>query len=97
MTTKDVLLVVGGVALGYYASKMNLGGKTSSGVGKVLEGVKDTATGLVSDVKDMAVDTVKMAECEAKLIEKTSTMRFASAKAGELFKKDFMANCMASK
>jgi hypothetical protein len=96
MTTKDVLLVVGGVALGYYASKMNWGGKTSTGVGEVLEGVKDTATGLVTDVKDVAVDTVKLADCNVKLAKATSTMRFASAEAGETFKKDFMANCMSS-
>ena len=96
MTTKDVLLVVGGVALGYYASKMNLGGKTSSGVGKVLEGVKDTATGLVSDVKDMAVDTVKMAECEKKLSEALMTVKL-EAGAMDSFKKNFLTNCMASK
>lgn len=96
MTTKDVLLVVGGVALGYYASKMNWGKNTASAVGEVATGVVSTATGVVTDVKDMAVDTVKMAECEAKLIEKTSTMRFASAEAGETFKKNFMANCMSS-
>ena len=97
MTTKDVLLVVGGVALGYYASKMNWGKNTASAVGEVATGVVSTATGVVTDVKDMAVNTVKMAECEAKLIEKTSTMRFASAEAGETFKKNFIADCVASK
>jgi len=97
MTTKDVLLVVGGIALGYYASKMNWGKNTASAVGEVASGVVGTATGVVTDVKDMAVDTVKMAECEAKLIEKTSTMRFASAEAGELFRKTFMADCLSSK
>ena len=97
MNTKDVLLVVGGVALGYFASKMNWGGKTSTGVGEVLEGVKDTATGLVSDVTDVAKDTVKMAECEKKLIKQTSTMRFASAEAGESFKKNYLSKCMAFK
>ena len=97
MTTKDVLLVVGGIALGYYASKMNFGSRTATGVGQIATGVVDTATGIVTDVKDVAKDTVKMAECEAKLIEQTSTMRFASFEAGELFKKNFMAKCMASK
>ena len=96
MTTKDVLLVVGGVAIGYFASKMNWGSNTASGVGQVATGVIDTATGLVSDVTDVAKDTVKMAECEKKLIEKTSTMRFASVEAGDSFKTNFMAECMAS-
>ena len=90
MQTKDILLVVGGVALGYLASRMNWGSRTSRAVG-------DLATGVVSDVKDVAVDTVKMADCEKKLVEKTMTMRFASAEAGAMFRKEFLANCMASK
>jgi hypothetical protein len=96
MNTKDVLLVVGGVAIGYFASKMNWGGKTSTGVGEVLEGVKDTATGLVTDVKDVAVDTVKLADCNVKLLEKTKTMRL-SQEAMVAFKKNYLAECMASK
>jgi hypothetical protein len=32
MKTKDILLFVGGIALGYYASKMNWGKNTTSGV-----------------------------------------------------------------
>ena len=97
MKTKDVLLVVGGVALGYLASRMNWGSKTATAVGDVATGVKDTATGLVSDVKDVAVDSVKLADCNVKLAEATSTMRFASAEAGDLFKKQFLADCVASK
>ena len=97
MKTKDVLLVVGGVALGYFASRMNWGGRTATAVGEVATGVKDTATGLVSDVKDVAVDTAKTVECEKKLIEATSTMRFASPEAQDSFKKSFLADCMASK
>jgi hypothetical protein len=54
MNTKNVLLVVGGVALGYLASKMNWGKKTATAVGDVATGLKDTATGVVSDVKDVA-------------------------------------------
>ena len=97
MTTKDVLLVVGGVVLGYYASKMNWGMKTSTGLGEVVTGVKDTATGLVSDVAEVGKDAIKMAECEKNLIEKTSMMRFASAEAKDSFTKTFMSDCMASK
>ena len=95
MTTKEVLLLVGGVALGYFASKMNWGKRTTTGLSDIATGIKDTATGVVSDVKDVAVDTVKMAECEKKYVEATSTMRFASAEAQDSFRKTFLADCMA--
>lgn len=97
MNTKDVLLVVGGVALGYYASKMNWGKNTASAVSEVATGVVGTATGIVTDVKDVAVDTVKLADCNVKLVKATSTMRFDSAESGDLFKKNFLSECMASK
>jgi hypothetical protein len=54
MNTKDVLLVVGGVALGYFASKMNYGSRTATAVGEVVTGATDVATGVVTDVKDVA-------------------------------------------
>ena len=97
MKTKDVLLVVGGIALGYFASKKNWGRRTATAIEDVATGVKDTATGIVSDVKDVAKDTAKMTDCEKKLVEATSTMRFASAEAGANFRKEFLASCMASK
>ena len=96
MKTKEILLVVGGVALGYFASRMNWGSRTATAVGDLAIGVKDTATGIVSDAKDVAVDTVKMAECEAKLIEQTKTMRLTQ-EGMEAFRTKFMAECMASK
>ena len=89
MQTKDVLLVVGGVALGYLASRMNWGSRTATALG-------DVATGVVSDVKDVAVDTVKMAECEKKLSEALMTVKL-EAGAMDSFKKNFLTNCMASK
>jgi len=89
MQTKDVLLLVGGVALGYLASRMNYGSRTATAVG-------DLALGLPSDVKDVAVDTVKMAGCEKKLSEALMTVKL-EAGAMESFKKNFLANCMASK
>ena len=89
MQTKDVLLVVGGVALGYLASRMNWGSRTATAVG-------DVATGVVLDVKDVAVDTVKMAECEKKLSEALMTVKL-EAGAMDSFKKNFLTNCMASK
>jgi len=95
MKTKDVLLVVGGVALGYWLSTKNLGRKTATAVGDVATGVKDTATGVVADVKEVAVDSVKKAECEAKLIEQTKTMRLTQ-EGMEAFRTKFMADCLAS-
>ena len=89
MQTKDVLLVVGGVALGYFASRMNIGSRTATAVGGL-------ATGVVADVKDVAVDTVKMAGCEKKLSEALKTIKMPSG-AMDSFKKDFLAKCMASK
>ena len=89
MQTKDVLLVVGGVALGYLASRMNWGSRTATAVG-------DLATGVVGDVKDVAVDTVKMTECQKKLSEALTTVRL-EAGAMDSFKKNFLAECMASK
>lgn len=97
MKTKEVLLLVGGVALGYFLATKKFGQRTATALGEVATGVKDTATGVVSDVKDVAVDTVKMAECEKKLLEATSTMRFASQEAQDSFKKSFLADCMAKK
>ena len=98
MTTKDVLLVVGGVALGYYASKMNWGKNTASAVGEVATGVVDTATGVVSDIKEVAVDTKKTIECEKKWQDEIgSVSRFASAEALEKSKSDYVKTCLASK
>jgi hypothetical protein len=97
MTTKDVLLVVGGVALGYFLSTKKFGQRTATALGEVATGVKDTATGLVSDVAEVGTDAVKMAECEKKYVETASTMRFASSEAQESFKKSFLADCMAKK
>jgi hypothetical protein len=97
MTTKDVLLVVGGVALGYFLATKKFGQRTATALGEVATGVKDTATGLVSDVAEVGTDAVKMAECEKKYVETASTMRFASSEAQESFKKSFLADCMAKK
>jgi|LakMenEpi03Aug12_release.lakeMendotaPanAssembly.Ray.scaffolds.fasta_scaffold939718_2 hypothetical protein len=94
MTTKEVLLLVGGVALGYFLSTKKFGQRTSTGLGEVFTGVKDTATGLISDVAEVGKDTIKMAECEKKLIEQTSTMKL-SQEAQDSFRKTFLADCMA--
>jgi len=98
MTTKDVLLVVGGVALGYWLSTKKFGKNTASAVSEVATGVVDTATGVVTDVKDVVVDTAKKLECEKKWSDEIgSVSRFASAEALEKSKSDYVSTCLASK
>ena len=98
MTTKDVLLVVGGIALGYWASTKNWGKNTASAVSEVATGVVDTATGVVTDVKDVVVDTKKTIVCEKKWQDEIGSLsRFASAEAMEKSKSDYVSTCLASK
>jgi hypothetical protein len=97
MKTKDVLLVVGGVALGYYASKMNWGKNTADAVGEVASGVVGTATGVVTDVKDVAVDTIKKAECEKKWQDEIGKVSRLSAEAREKSKSEYVKTCLESK
>lgn len=97
MTTKDVLLVVGGVALGYFLSTKKFGQRTATALGDVATGVKDTATGIVSDVKEVAVDTKKTMECEKKWSDEVGSLsRFASPEAMEKSKSDYVKTCVAS-
>ena len=98
MTTKDVLLVVGGVALGYWLSTKKFGTNTASAVSEVATGVVDTATGVVTDVKEVVVDTKKTMDCENKWQDEIgSVSRFASAEAMEKSKSDYVKTCLASK
>jgi hypothetical protein len=98
MTTKDVLLVVGGVALGYWLSTKKFGTNTASAVSEVATGVVDTATGVVTDVKDVVVDTAKKLECEKKWSDEVGSLsRFASPEAMEKSKSDYVSTCLASK
>ena len=104
MKTKDVLLVVGGIALGYYASKMNWGKNTADAVSEVASGVVGTATGVVTDVKDVAVAIgnqdealIKKIKCEKNWVKEIgSVSRFASNEAMEKSKSDYVKTCMAS-
>lgn len=97
MTTKDVLLVVGGVALGYWLATMNYGRKTATAVGEVVTGVKDTATGVLTDVKDVVVDTKKSIECEQKWSNEIGNVtRFVSDEAREESKRNYISKCSAS-
>jgi hypothetical protein len=85
MKTKDVLLVLGGVAIGYYAFKMNWMRKTKMVVEEV-----------VSEVKDVVVDTAKVTKCEAEWNDTIgSTTRFASTEAREESKSAYVKDCMS--
>lgn len=85
MTTKDVLLVLGGVAVGYYAYKMNWFQKTKM---KVEEAV--------SDVKEVAVDTEKVAKCKQEWVDKVGSIsRFASSEAREQSESSYVKDCMS--
>ena len=85
MTAKDVLLVLGGVAVGYYAFKMNWMKKTKMVVEEV-----------VSEVKDVVVDTAKVTKCEAEWTEKVGSIsRFASNEARDLSKSEYVKNCLS--
>lgn len=97
MITKDVLLVLSGVALGYFASKMNLEKITSIKLNEVLDEVKDTATDIVSDVKDVVVSSEKKARCNKNLLEAKMLMKFSNAEAEKQFEKEFLNDCLASK
>lgn len=97
MKTKDVLLVLGGVALGYLAFKMNWGKRTATAIGNVATGVKDTATGVVADVKEVAVDSAKAVECANKWQSEVGNVsKFASQEAMQSSKDSYVKLCMAS-
>jgi hypothetical protein len=84
MTAKDVLLVLGGVAVGYYAFKMNFMRKTKMVVSEI-----------VSEVKDVVVDTAKVTKCEAEWTEKVGSIsRFSSPEAMEKSKSDYVKDCL---
>ena len=85
MTTKDVLLVLGGVAIGYFAFKMNFMRKS-----------KMVVEELVSEVKDVVVDTAKVTKCEAEWNDKVASVtRFASQQAMEESKSAYLKDCMS--
>lgn len=84
MKTKDVLLVLVGVAIGYFAYKMNWMKKSKM---KVEE--------LATDVKDVVVDTTKAVKCEAEWNDKVASVtRFASQQAMEESKSAYLKDCL---
>jgi hypothetical protein len=96
MKTKEVLLVVGGIALGYLASTKKWGRNTATAVGNVATGVVDTATGVVTDVKDITLDTTKKIACEKKWQDEIGSVSRLSGEALQKSKSDYAKICMAS-
>jgi len=92
MKTKDLLPFGIGFALGFIATRMNWGTKLKP----LAKTTVDTAKTLVTDVKDVAVDTAKQAKCELAWAESTKMKRFASPADMEAQKATFMASCMIS-
>jgi hypothetical protein len=97
MKTKEVLLLVGGIALGYWASTKNFGRNTASAVG-------DVATGVVTDVTDVAVAIgnddealIKKIKCEKNWEKEIGSVSRLSAEALEKSKTDYVKTCLASK
>jgi X-X-X-Leu-X-X-Gly heptad repeat protein len=106
MTTKDILLLASGVAVGYLIFKKDLFKKKGSGLSEVTEGAGEVVSGagsLVSGAVTTVTDAVqtlvnpKQAECEKKWNEYSSTIRPTSPEAMEKLKADFMSSCLLTK
>jgi X-X-X-Leu-X-X-Gly heptad repeat protein len=106
MTTKDILLLASGVAVGYLIFKKDLFKKKANGLGElsggaeeIVSGAGSVVTGAVTTVTD-AVQTLvnpKQAECEKRWNEYSSTIRPTSPEAMEKLKADFMSSCLLTK
>jgi hypothetical protein len=81
MKTKDILLLVGGIALGYYLSKINFG--------------KNIVNAVVKS-ENVAVDSKKTIECEKKWQDEIGSVSKLSAEALEKSKSDYVKTCMAT-
>jgi len=97
MKTKDVLLLVGGVALGYMASRMNWGKRTGTALGDAGQKALGVGHAIVSDVKDVVVNVDATAKCEQKWTDEIGKVsRFANAEAMQKSKDAYVKSCVAS-
>lgn len=86
MNTKNVLLVLSGVAIGYLLFKEKLFGKPNM--------VKEKAEEVTETVKEVVVGGSRQdQECEEKWLEVAKMSKFASQKAKEEARIEFLANC----
>lgn len=90
MKTKDLVPFGIGFVLGFIATRMNWGTKLKP----LAKTTVETAKTLVTDVKDVAVDTAKQAKCELSWNESTKMRKFSSQEAFDKAKAEFMATCM---
>ena len=86
---KDLLLVAGGVALGYLIFTKDL-------FKRAKQGTKDILSGAEEGVKDLV--NPKQSECEKKWSEEIGQIsRFATKEAMELSKSSYVKECMSNK
>lgn len=89
MIGRDILLIGGGIAIGYLIFKKDLFKRTE-------KATKDIVSGVTTGVTE-AIDP-KKAECEKKWVDKIgSVTRFASSEAMESSKSNFVKECMLTK
>ena len=110
MKGKDLLLIAGGLALGYLLFKKDLFkkdsqassngasgvGQITNGAGEIVSGVGSVVSGGVNTVTNAVNELVnpKQAECEKKWQDYASMSRFASQEAMDNAKKEFMKTCL---
>lgn len=92
MKTGEVLGFGLGFLIGYTAVKMDWGKKLKP----LASTTVNTAGLLASDVKNVAVDTVKMSKCEIAWNENSKMARYASAEAYNNAHNTFIEKCMAT-
>jgi len=87
MNGKNVLLVLSGIAIGYLLFKERIFGKKNT--------VKETAEEVTEKVKEAVLGGDRQTQvCEEKWMEVAKVSKFASQKAMEEAKAEFLANCM---
>jgi hypothetical protein len=109
MQAKDLLLVAGGVALGYLIFKKDLFKSKKNGISDVKIGAEGIVSGTeefvtggikgVRDIKNTVIDLInpKQTDCEKRWTEFATTARFESQEAMEKAKSEFIANCLLTK
>ena len=85
---KDLLLVAGGVALGYLIFTKDL-------FKRAKQGTKDILSGAEEGVKDLV--NPKQSECEKKWKEFAQTVKASSPEALEEMRVSFMSSCLLEK
>jgi len=105
MKTKELLLLAGGVAIGYLLFKKDLFKKGNKGLGEITAGASQVVSG-AGDVVSATIGTVgdtfqtgglkpsKQADCEKKWEEFSATAKFTSNESKEKARVSFMNDCL---